>query len=115
MCRAATDPADPNPDPDLLTTRIQKSRSGSVKKICLLNLVKAFEHLKFFLNFLTKISSIKYVLLKNCKRKRPKTVHFGVFLLTNKNFHELMDPDPDPDPDLSLSGPGSSFSDPWQL
>ena len=30
--RAATDPADP--DPDLLTTRIQNYRSGSVKEIC---------------------------------------------------------------------------------
>ena len=31
--RAATDPADQDPDPDLLTTRIQNSRSGSVKRI----------------------------------------------------------------------------------
>ena len=38
--RAATDPADPDPDPDLLTTRIQNSRSVSVKKICLLNLLQ---------------------------------------------------------------------------
>ena len=32
--RAATDPADPDPDPDLLTTRIQNLRSGSVKELC---------------------------------------------------------------------------------
>ena len=42
--RAATDLADP--DPDLLTTRIQNSRSGSVNKTCLLNLVQKFGHLK---------------------------------------------------------------------
>ena len=50
--RAATDPADP--DPDLLTTRIQNSRSGSVKKIFLLNLVQKFGHLKFVRKFLAK-------------------------------------------------------------
>ena len=38
--RAATDPADPDPYPDLLTIRIQNLRSGSVKKICFLNLVQ---------------------------------------------------------------------------
>ena len=52
--RAATDPADPDPDPDLLTTRIQNLRSGSVKKICFLNLVQHFGHLKFDSKFLTK-------------------------------------------------------------
>ena len=41
--RAATDPA----DPDLLTTRIQNSRSGSVKKTFLLSLVQKFGNLKF--------------------------------------------------------------------
>ena len=40
--RAATDPA--NPEPDLLTTRIRHSRSGSVKKIVLLNLEHKFGH-----------------------------------------------------------------------
>ena len=38
-------------------------------------------------------------------------IHFGVFLTNEKMFLELTDPDPD----LSVPGPGSSFSDPWQL
>ena len=38
-------------------------------------------------------------------------VHFGVFISDGKMFRELTDPDPD----LCLPGPGSSFSDPWQL
>ena len=36
-----------------------------------------------------------------------------VFLTYEKMFRLLTDPAPDPD--LSLPGPGSSFSDPWQL
>ena len=38
-------------------------------------------------------------------------MHFRVFLTYEKMFRLLTDPDPD----LSLPGPGSSFSDPWQL
>ena len=40
--RAATDPADPDPDPDLLTTRIQNLRSGSVKELCTTNFCTKF-------------------------------------------------------------------------
>ena len=49
VVRAVTDLV----DPDLLTTRIQNSRSGSVEKIilCLLNLIQNFVHLKFVLKF----------------------------------------------------------------
>ena len=60
--RAATDSADP--DPDLLTTRIQNSRSGSVKKIFLSNLLQKFGHLKICSDFFDKIFSLKAVYLK---------------------------------------------------
>ena len=38
-------------------------------------------------------------------------MHFGYIFADEKMFRELTDPDPD----LSLPGPGSNFSDPWQL
>ena len=58
MTRAATDPA----DPDLLITRIQNSRSGSVKKIFLLNLVQKIWAFKICFEFFYIISSLKAVL-----------------------------------------------------
>ena len=118
--RAATDPADL--DPDLLITRIQNSRSGSVKKIVLPKFSSEIRGFKICSEMFDKIFSLKAVLnlfmkisscLKNCKRNRLKIMHFRVFLTNEKIFRLLTDPNPDPD--LSLPGPGSNFSDPWQL
>ena len=94
--RTATDPA----DPDLLTTRIQNLRSGSVNKICLLNLVQKFGYLK---NFLSWNIIRKSVLFRNFQKKHTKILHFEDIFDWWKTFRELTDPD------LSLPGPGPVF------
>ena len=102
LYRAATDLA--NPNPDLLTTRIQSLRSGSVKRICFLIFSFNFKFISCLDIFHEKIC-----LFKNLQRNWAKKYTFGVFLLIARCSVELTDPN------LSIPGPGSNFSDPWQL
>ena len=83
----------------------------------MLNLVQIFGHIKFVLKFFLQnfhfegFSRTFFEKICFVKRNKQKIMHFGGILTDGKMFRELTDPDPD----LSLPGPGSNFSDPWQL